>query len=161
MSKQLYRSKENRVIGGVCGGFADYLDIDPVIIRLICVLLFFTKAIGFIAYIVCMIIIPEAPFGYKQKYDNPYGQDTDNKDYNNQDFNEEPKQQYTNNDYNTNNRDERNKVILGVALIGLGVFIFARKFFAWFDYVNFGGILLVLAGLYIIVNGRGNGSEKK
>lgn len=161
MSKQLYRSRENRVISGVCGGLAEYFDIDPVIVRLICVLLFFTKAIGFIAYIVCMIIIPEAPFGYKQKYNNPYDEDANDSDINNEGSNEESKQQCTYDNKYSENTDEKNKMILGIVLIGLGIFIFAKKLFYWFDFVNLGGIILVLAGAYIIVNGRGKSNEKK
>lgn len=145
MSKQLYRSQENKVIGGVCGGLAEYLDVDPVIVRLVCVLLFFMKAIGVIAYIICMIIIPEAPFGYRQR-ENTFGENSAS-DYT-----------YDNNEHK--DRDDRNKMILGIALIILGAFIFAKKLFYWFDFVNFGGIILVLAGLYIIVNGRNSGEKK-
>ncbi len=146
MSKQLYRSQDNKVIGGVCGGLAEYLDVDPVIVRLICVLLFFMKAIGIIAYIVCMIIIQEAPYGYYQKKES--------------DFSEEHSPEYTYENNNTERNNEKNKLMLGIALIVLGAFIFAKKLFYWFNFVNFGGIILVLAGLYIIVNGR-NSSEKK
>ncbi|SCG83058.1 phage shock protein C [Proteiniborus sp. DW1] len=145
MSRQLYRSQENKVIGGVCGGLADYLDVDPVIIRLVCVLLFFTKAIGIIAYIVCMIIIPEAPYSYYNRKETTFdGGYTSEYTYDN----------------NPTNRDEKNNMILGIGLIALGTFIFAKKFLYWLDFVNFGGIILVLAGLYIIVNGR-NFNEKK
>lgn len=145
MSKQLYRSQDNKVIGGVCGGLADYFDVDPVIVRLLCVLLFFMKAVGVIAYIVCMIIIPEAPYGYYNKKDTAYEGDYTS--------------EYTYDNNNTRNND-KNKLILGIGLIAFGAFVFARRFFYWLDFTNFGGIILVLAGLYIIVNGR-NGSEKK
>ena len=56
--KRLYRSKDNRVLCGVCGGIGDYLSVDPTIIRLLCLLLGFTGS-GLIAYIVAAVIIPE------------------------------------------------------------------------------------------------------
>ena len=56
--KRLYRSKDNRVLCGVCGGIGDYLNVDPTIIRLLCLLLGFTGS-GLIAYIVASVIIPE------------------------------------------------------------------------------------------------------
>ena len=56
--KRLYRSKDNRVLCGVCGGIGDYLNVDPTIIRLLCLLLGFTGS-GRIAYIVAAVIIPE------------------------------------------------------------------------------------------------------
>lgn len=57
--KRLYRSKKDKVLGGVCGGIAEYFNIDPVIIRVIAVVLAFMGFIGLIAYIVAWIIVPE------------------------------------------------------------------------------------------------------
>jgi len=62
--KRLYRSRKNRVIAGVCGGIAEYLDVDPVPVRLIAVLLLFVGGGSLIAYIVGMIIIPDQPLGF-------------------------------------------------------------------------------------------------
>lgn len=60
--KKLYRSR-SRVIAGVCGGVADYLDIDPVIIRLIAAIsMIFTCFTAAFVYLVACIIIPEEPF---------------------------------------------------------------------------------------------------
>jgi phage shock protein C len=59
--KKLYKSRKNKVVDGVCGGIAEYLDMDPVLIRLIAVLFFFTGGATLIAYIVGMIIIPHQP----------------------------------------------------------------------------------------------------
>ena len=61
MVKKLHRSKKNRVIAGVCGGLAEYLDTDPVLIRVLWVLItiFSGFVLGIIAYLVCWVIIPE------------------------------------------------------------------------------------------------------
>ncbi len=59
--KRLYRTRKNKVIAGVCGGIAEYFNVDPVLIRLIAVLFFFTGGASLIAYIVGMIIIPNEP----------------------------------------------------------------------------------------------------
>lgn len=59
--KRLFRSKSNRVIAGVCGGIGEYSGIDPVVIRLIWLLLtVFTGFFpGILAYIIAWLIIPE------------------------------------------------------------------------------------------------------
>lgn len=57
--KRLYRSKDNKIIAGVCGGIAEYFNIDPVIVRLIWVLLLFGYGFGIFAYLVAWIIIPQ------------------------------------------------------------------------------------------------------
>jgi phage shock protein C len=61
MMKRLYRSKKERKISGICGGLAEYFNIDPVIVRLIVILLCLITGILpiLIAYIVAHFIIPE------------------------------------------------------------------------------------------------------
>lgn len=56
---RLYRSRTNRVIGGVAGGIGEYLGIDPIIIRIIWVILALFAGVGVVAYILAWIIIPE------------------------------------------------------------------------------------------------------
>lgn len=61
MEKKLYRSRTNSMIGGVCGGLGEYLNVDPTIMRLVAVLLVFANGIGLLAYIIAWIIIPRNP----------------------------------------------------------------------------------------------------
>jgi len=58
--KKLYRSKTNRIIAGVCGGIAEYSNVDATIIRLLVVLItiFTGIALGLIAYLIAIIVIP-------------------------------------------------------------------------------------------------------
>jgi phage shock protein C len=58
---RLYRSRKNRVIAGICGGLGEHFNIDPVIVRVVLVLLALTPVNGILLYIVLWIIIPEAP----------------------------------------------------------------------------------------------------
>ncbi|MBQ7817351.1 MAG: PspC domain-containing protein [Oscillospiraceae bacterium] len=60
MEKKLYRSKTDQKIAGVCAGLAEYLNIDPTIVRLIWALIAISGA-GVLAYIVCALVIPEKP----------------------------------------------------------------------------------------------------
>ncbi len=57
--KRLYRSRHDRMIGGVCGGIATYFNTDPTIIRLLFVLGLLAVGGTFWAYIIMMIVIPE------------------------------------------------------------------------------------------------------
>ena len=58
-TKKLYRSKKQRMIAGVCGGVAEYLDADPTIVRLFWVIGSFFWGIGILAYLAAWIIVPE------------------------------------------------------------------------------------------------------
>ena len=61
MAKRLYRSTHNKIIAGVCGGFGEYANIDPVWIRLIWAISIFCFGFGILAYSIAWIIIPENP----------------------------------------------------------------------------------------------------
>lgn len=61
MAKKFYRSRKNRVIAGICGGLAEYFDIDPIIVRLIALILVLSAGAGLIAYIIAWIAVPEEP----------------------------------------------------------------------------------------------------
>ena len=64
MEKKLYRSNANKNVAGVCGGLAEYLNMDATIVRLIWALLIFCAGTGLLAYIVCALVIPEKPTDY-------------------------------------------------------------------------------------------------
>jgi len=59
MDTRLYRSRDDRMIGGVAGGLADYLGVDPSLVRIGWVLLFLAGGIGLLLYIVMWIVVPE------------------------------------------------------------------------------------------------------
>ena len=61
MTKRLYKSRNDKMLGGVCGGIAEYFDIDPTLVRLGWVLFCALGGSGILAYIVAAIVIPEQP----------------------------------------------------------------------------------------------------
>ena len=60
-TKRLYRSGKDRILGGVCGGIAEYLSTDPTLIRLAWVLFTFAGGSGVLAYLIAWLIIPRNP----------------------------------------------------------------------------------------------------
>ncbi|WP_294837374.1 PspC domain-containing protein [Eubacterium sp.] len=80
MSKKLYKSTTDKKLCGVCAGIANYLNIDPTVVRLLWALITFVGGAGVIAYIVCALVIPDEP--YNNNYQDPYYAPTD--DSNNQ-----------------------------------------------------------------------------
>jgi phage shock protein C len=58
--KRLYRSEKDKVIAGICGGIAEYFNIDPVLVRIIAVvLLFISFGALFVGYLIAWIIVPK------------------------------------------------------------------------------------------------------
>ena len=61
MEKKLYKSRTNKKLCGVCGGLAEYLNIDATIVRLILVFAILFAGTGILAYIVAALVIPDQP----------------------------------------------------------------------------------------------------
>lgn len=61
MGKKLYRSDIDKKVGGVCGGIAEYFDIDSTLIRLLWVVFIFFGGTGVLAYFIAWFVIPERP----------------------------------------------------------------------------------------------------
>ena len=173
-TERLYRSQKEKIIGGVCGGLADYFAVDPVIIRLIFVLLFFFHGIGLIAYIIMLIIVPkEEDVTFKAKnfesreepeiVDAEIIDDEDEKKGDDDFFS-------SGNDYaekpeNENPAKEKydGKSILGISLILIGGIILLERIFPVITFKLLVPIVLIGAGLYFLIdnNRRGNRNENK
>ena len=59
MKKRLYKSSTDKKVCGVCGGIANYFDVDPTVIRLIWVIFTLVGGSALIAYIIAAIIMPD------------------------------------------------------------------------------------------------------
>jgi phage shock protein C len=143
--KKLYRSQKNRVIAGVCGGIAEYLEVDPVLVRLIAVLFFFMGGATLIAYIVGMIIIPNRPREGTGVIETARGQDA------------APVL-----DTQTEKRGREGSFIIGIILIVFGVHFLLRNipffhpYYWWFwdlGWKFFWPSILILVGLLVIFRG--------
>ena len=56
--KKLYKIDEGKVIDGVCGGVAEYFNLDPTLVRIIWALLTIFGGWGLLAYIICAVLMP-------------------------------------------------------------------------------------------------------
>jgi len=61
MEKRLVRSRTEKMIAGVCGGLAQYFNVDPTIVRLLWVIITIMGGAGILAYIVLWIVMPLEP----------------------------------------------------------------------------------------------------
>ncbi|MEN8152681.1 MAG: PspC domain-containing protein [Acidobacteriota bacterium] len=134
--KKLYKSRENKVIDGVCGGIAEYFEVDPVLVRLIFVLFFFFGGSAILAYIIGIIIMPV------KSYDTKIEKTEKNKEVT---------------PVNTN----KNSLIIGIVFILIGMFFIMGNFPVFNVYYywvkrHFWDILLpgilIFIGISIVLN---------
>jgi phage shock protein C len=60
-TKKLYRSRQDRMIAGVCGGLATYFNVDPTWVRLFFILFFFLGGSAFLVYLIMWLVVPLSP----------------------------------------------------------------------------------------------------
>ena len=142
MQKQLYLSKTDQKLAGVCGGIAEYFDIDSTIIRLIWIFLAFAGGSGLLIYIIAAIVMQEKPSSHPSGVGGKRVVDVD--------------YETVGKENSTSNKKDNDRYILGGALIVLGLYVFSRNFFffRWLDFRYLGPGLLVIVGLYMILKGR-------
>ncbi len=58
MNKRLHRSRTEKMIAGVCGGLAEYLGIDPTLVRVVWVLISLLAGVGVLLYLILWVIMP-------------------------------------------------------------------------------------------------------
>ena len=61
ITRRLYKSRQHRVIDGICGGIAEYFEVDPTLVRILWVMITLLGGSGFVLYIAAMIIMPVNP----------------------------------------------------------------------------------------------------
>ncbi len=151
MYKKLYRSVTDKMIGGVCGGLAEYFAVDPVIVRLIFVLAVIFGGSGILAYIILWIIIPQkpyiiTPFNNEQTKNNSASTNDEKKTENAQ-----PNMNFV------YDKPQNNKTVFaGAFLIVLGGIFLLDNFVPRFHFGDFWPLILIGLGIAIILNAKDN-----
>lgn len=154
-SKKLYRSRKDKVIGGVAGGLAEYFEVDVVIFRLLFVLVFFLGGGGLIAYIIMLIVIPMEPYytPYAEAAPGPQpGQPGPQSGPEKGQQADPPKSEPAQGTSEPHVESGKNNtgLVAGIILIVLGMVILTTHLVPWFRFHNFWPILLIVGGIFII-----------
>ncbi len=143
--KRLYRSRRDKVIGGVCGGIANYFGVDPILIRLFFILMFFAEGAGLLAYIIAWIIIPKKPsfVGEESK------EDSDTFTAGADDFAEESGQEQR----ERQKSSELKQRYLGIFLVVIGSLFLFDLWFPAFYLRPFWPVIFIILGIVLLVRG--------
>lgn len=156
MPEKLYRSAQEKMVGGVCGGLADYFSVDVTLVRLIVLVAAFAGGVGIPVYLVAWVIIPVNPDEQGRQIvrhtrdagEVVKGMVSDVKDATKGIHLE--KHEKTENPETHKNRSK----MAGVILVSLGVyFLFERFLPYWFDISRMWPLFLILIGFAIIYRG--------
>ncbi|MHB8580710.1 MAG: PspC domain-containing protein [Ignavibacteriaceae bacterium] len=138
MKKKLYRSRNDKMIGGVAGGLGDYFDIDVTLIRIIFIVALVVGGSGILAYIILWIVVPEEPYpDNASATSNSQENSTESKDEGSTRMHKE--------------REPRRNNLGGVILIVLGFIFLGRNFIPWFHFGDFWPIILIVIGISLLL----------
>lgn len=128
MESRLYRSRKERILGGVAGGLGEYIGLDPVIIRLLFILLVVATHWGALLYLIMLIVLPEEPEAMPGSFAGA------------------PK-------YRRLDARQRG-LLLGGALVVVGLILLAREagLWRWLDLRLLWPVLLIAAGVALLVD---------
>ena len=134
-TKRLFRSKENKIVAGVCGGISEHFQVDPVWIRLAMILLTLVNGIGVVLYILAWILIPENPKQKKTK----------------KTVAEEAVESIKTGKHVK--KEKKGHFLLGLIILIVGLGLLLQNLFSWFSFNYVWPITIIVLGLYLIKGG--------
>jgi len=145
MKTKLTRSQTDKILGGVCAGLGDYLNIDPVFVRLFFIVLTVIDGIGFWIYILLWLLMPASAADESHFEMNQFG--------------ERARQMGSEFSEAVSKPNPDVKKYLGAGLILMGLFFFFEKiiqqfdlgWFSWFNQDILQAVLLLAAGIVLLV----------
>jgi phage shock protein PspC (stress-responsive transcriptional regulator) len=157
MKERLNRSRVHRIFGGVAGGLAEYLNLDPIIVRILFIIITLINGFGIFLYIILWIIIPEENFNYpsgdpsstKSKSASEPGSENsaDRKEEKSNPF--DPVEFYNQKAVRKSNTG---RILAGIVLIAFGFIFLAERYFSYFDFEDFLPLILIAAGIVLLWN---------
>jgi len=152
MAKKLYRSKNDRMLAGVCGGLGEYFDFDPVIIRLIFVVCVLAGGAGVLAYIVLWVVVPEQNgVSHAQNIKKSLEDDDKKTEFKKTAKAAADEIKSAAHDFSTKRRGDRS-VVGAAILIMLGIILLVGNFIPLFRFAKLWPLILVVVGLTMLIS---------
>ena len=164
MNDRLYRSREKRVVAGVAGGLAEYMNIDPILVRIVFIIITFLNGIGVLLYLVMWIVIPEREL--IMNYSSTAGKSTNDTNNTNEGeaFSGGGQEEFDPVKFFNERKQRRSyngRITAGVILTLLGIIFLAERFLPNLDLLDFLPLLLILLGVFILWNSIKNNKIKQ
>ncbi len=155
MPKKLYRSRKDKMIGGVAGGLAEYFEVDPTLVRIIFIVTLFLGGSGVLAYIILWIVVPEEPYVFTTA-----GTTTESTSSSSTASSSEQKStaepDFTAYREAYEEQRHRRRNIGGTILIIIGVLFLADNFIPRFNFGDYWPLILIALGFGLLLRSKKN-----
>ena len=150
MKKKLYRSRKDYMVAGVCGGIAEYFEVDSTLVRLLTVLVILLGGAGIVAYIIAWIIVPHNPDQVSDDIFSKREQFKEKVKKGAEDVIEEVKERFES-DEHSHSSGKNQKLLGGIIIIVVGLIFLLNSFFPWIAIGRLWPLVLIAAGIVFIV----------
>lgn len=171
MTKKLYRSRSDRMIAGVCGGIADYFNVDSTLIRLAVLFIFLFQGVGLIAYLIAWLVMAEEPVKTEYQMPDDYYIENQNSDQNRTQSSEssesEESEEKRNEEYDLRRENEKEyyqqaqksspnnssgdrRKILAIIIIIIGTIFLADIWIPALYWEKYWPLILIAAGILML-----------
>ncbi len=145
MQKKLYRSRKDKMIGGVAGGLAEYFDLDPTLVRIVFVVSLFLGGSGILAYIILWIVVPEEPY-IAPSAETPKDQPSSTEASQDSEAYRKAAEE----------QREKRRNVAGVIFLVIGFIFLADNFLPRFHFGDYWPLILIAIGVGLLMNSRKN-----
>lgn len=133
--RRLYRSKTNKMVAGVCGGLGEHLGIDPVLIRLIFVVLAILHGSGILLYIVLWVALPAEDKIQQEESETIPESDSEIKE-----------------EKHARHHRVGDRMAAGLILIAIGLVLLFDRFLPFIEFSDYGPAIIILIGAFLVWN---------
>jgi phage shock protein C len=145
MGKRLTRSRNHKIIGGVCGGLGEYFGIDPIIFRFVFFALLMAGGSSFLIYLILLMVIPKEPLFRTEIVNRQATPERDDDGFPDTDLRREED-------------DSSSRLVIGLLLIAAGVLILLYNLVPYFRLEKLWPVILIIIGLGLLFQ-RGKRSK--
>ncbi len=153
MNRKLYRSRNDRMIAGVCGGLAEYFNVDSTFIRLAVLFIFLFQGVGLIAYLIAWVVMSEEPVrDGRNMPDDYYIEERTTSSKEDENYKEESgREEYK----SSSSKDNRRRKLFAVILIIVGSIFLLDIWIPDLYWERYWPLILVAAG-FLLLKGDNN-----
>jgi len=155
MTKKLYRSTTDKMLGGVAGGLAEYFDIDSTLIRVLFIVIVFLGGGGIIAYIILWIVVPQKPYEIpKGPFDQPpSGGSSDTGNHSTESRSDTfsvANGSVAGSMTQTNNK----QIWIAIILMVIGGLLLLDNVFPWIGFNHYWPVILIAVGIGLLIKSK-------
>ncbi len=151
MNKKLYRSRKDKMLGGVAGGLAEYFEIDPTLVRIAFIIVLFLGGTGVLAYIILWIVVPEEPYMYQEPGVNANEPKTDQQPGAGGSSQDDAFKAYKE---ASELQSQKRRGLAGWILVIIGALFLANNFIPHFCVGSFWPLILIILGAALLLKAK-------